>query len=257
MAGLPCPGTGGAAARGPPESPPPTRGCSSFRGRARQPPAPPRGRCGHCRSPGLPSTHAGLRAPGRHQSVSRGLSGSLDGGLSRAQGVTCTCTCAEGTTWHRKRALPRTAHPPIFFSVFFFAFRLCQQTVTKSWQKRAEPLAAGGLSPRETQRCVPAGCGWEITRRAGEAGDGAVSAVSLIRGFLRAAEFPGVLVFLQAQRGRCRNNFARCASGVCQRERRWCCPEMAEEELGRLQLAGYTLLRCPPRAAQGLIRQSY
>lgn len=73
---------------------------------------------------------------------------------------------------------------PSHFPVFFFAFWLCQQTVTKSWQNRAEPLTPGGLSPRETQQCVSSGCGWEITRRAGDAGDGTASAVSLIRGFL-------------------------------------------------------------------------
>lgn len=48
---------------------------------------------------------------------------------------------------------------PSHFSVFFFAFWLCQQTVTKSWQNRAEPLALGALSPREPQQCVLAVAG--------------------------------------------------------------------------------------------------
>lgn len=165
------------------ESPPPTRGCSSFRGRARQPAAPPRGRWGHCRSLGLPSTHAGLLAPGWHQRVSWGLSWGLDGGQSRAEGV-ILYLCLAHAACLAPGACSAPYSAPSHFPVFFFAFWLCQQTVTKSWQNRAEPLAPGGLSPRETQQCVSSGCGWEITRRAGDAGDGTASAVSLIRGFL-------------------------------------------------------------------------
>lgn len=225
------------------ESPPPTLGCSSFRGRARQPAAPPQGRWGHCPSLGLPSTHAGLFVPGWHQRVSRGFSWGLDAGPWRAEEMTCTCAShtrrAEGSTWQQERALLRTAHPPVF-PVFFFASWLCQQTVTKSWPNGAEPLAPGGLSPRETHQCLLAGCGWEISLGAG---DGAASAVSLIQGFLQAAQFPGVLVFSRRSVEKSiskllfRNNFARCATGACQRERRWFCQEVAEKELGRLQLA--------------------
>lgn len=114
---------------------------------------------------------------------------------------------------------------PSYFSVFSFAFWLCQQTVTKSWQNQAVPLAPGVVSPRETQQCVPAGCGWEITLRAGDR-----AAVSLIRGFLQAAEFPGVSVFSR----RSVQDVEITLLGVqpvCASQ------EVAEKELGRLRLA--------------------
>uniref|UniRef100_A0A8C0FYA8 Proheparin-binding EGF-like growth factor n=1 Tax=Bubo bubo TaxID=30461 RepID=A0A8C0FYA8_BUBBB len=38
------------------------------------------------------------------------------------------------------------------------------------------------------------------------------------------------------------NNFARCATGVLPHERRWLRQEVAENELGRLQLAGFAAL---------------
>lgn len=145
---------------------------------------------------------------------------------------------------------------PSHFPVFFFAFWLCQQTVTKSWQNRAEPLAPGGLSPRETQQCVSAGCGWEITRRAGDAGDGTAPAVSLIQGFLQAAEFPGVSVFST----RSVEDVEITLLGV-----QPVCASMrgagsVRKRLGRnwagYNLPGWTLLRSPPRAAQGLVHRS-
>lgn len=163
------------------ESPPPTRGCSSFRGRARQPPAPPRGRWGHYHSLGLPSTHAGLLAPDWHQRASRGFSWGLEG---MTYMYLCVPRGAPGTRCvlcSLQLTLP-------FFRVFFCFLAVPADCDKKSWQNRAEPL-----SHRETQQCVSAGCGWEIKLGAGEAGDGA--AVSPIRGFVRAAEFSGVSVF--------------------------------------------------------------
>lgn len=202
------------------ESPPPTRGCSSFRGRARQPPAPPRGRWGHYHSLGLPSTHAGLLAPDWHQRVSRGFSWGLEG---MTYMYLCVPRGAPGTRCvlcSLQLTLP-------FFRVFFCFLAVPADCDKKSWQNRAEPL-----SPRETQQCVSAGCGWEIKLGAGEAGDGA--AVSPIPGVCPSRRVSWSIGFLQAQRGGCRNNFARCATGVCQRERRCFCQEVAEKELGRL-----------------------
>lgn len=162
-------------------------------------------------------------------------------GVGRAEGVTCTCAShtrrAEGSTWQQERALPRTPHPPIL-SVFFFAFWLCQQAVTKSWQNRAEPLAAGGTQPSGSAAAC-AGWLWLGDNPQGRGGRG--------RSSLCSQPHPGAppsrtvswsIGFLQAQRGGCRNNFARCATAVCQHERRWFCQEVAsEKELGRLRLA--------------------
>lgn len=105
------------------ESPPPTRGCSSFRGRARQSPAPPRGRWGHYHSLGLPSTHAGLLAPDWHQRASRGFSWGLEG---MTYMYLCVPRGAPGT-----RCVLCSLQLTLPFFVFSFAFWLCQQIVTK------------------------------------------------------------------------------------------------------------------------------
>lgn len=175
------------------------------------------------------------------------------------RGVTGTCAPhtrrAQGSAGQQERALLRAAHPPIF-SVFFFAFWLCQQTVTKSWQNRAEPLAPGELSPgKRSSVWLSAGCGCEISLRAG---DGAASAVSLIQGFLQAAEFPGVSVFSRRSVEDFEITLLGVAGAVYRHERRWSCQEVVKKELGRLQRARLasavlSFLSSPGLSPQGLL----